>query len=83
MPVGGREVPVERAGARVVPVDDDGRVVVGESVVVRADQTLYDAVDVMLRAGRDSVVVVDERGRPVGVLPWAAVVRERSGRGGS
>jgi osmoprotectant transport system ATP-binding protein len=42
---------------------------------VRADQTLYDALDAMLRTGTDRVAVLDGDGTPVGSLSWAALAR--------
>ena len=47
--------------------------------VVRRDQTLYEALDAMLRSGEDVAVVTGEHGRPVGVLSWSAVMRESHG----
>jgi osmoprotectant transport system ATP-binding protein len=44
--------------------------------VVRTDQSLYDALDAMLRVQRDSIAVVDDRGRRVGALTWSAIMRE-------
>ena len=44
--------------------------------VVRADQSLYDALDTMLRAQRDSVVVINAQGQRVGALTWSAIMRE-------
>jgi osmoprotectant transport system ATP-binding protein len=45
---------------------------------VRTDQTLYDALDAMLRSGSDRVSVVDGDGTPVGSLSWAALARTES-----
>ncbi|WP_051581764.1 ABC transporter ATP-binding protein [Pseudonocardia acaciae] len=47
----------------------------GEIAVVRSDQCVYEALDAMLRARDDMAAVLDESGAPVGVLTWAAVVR--------
>jgi osmoprotectant transport system ATP-binding protein len=47
--------------------------------VVRTDQSLYDALDVMLRAQQDRAAVVDAQGRPVGTLTWSAILREPAG----
>jgi osmoprotectant transport system ATP-binding protein len=44
--------------------------------VVRTDQSRYDALDAMLRAQRDSVVVIDAHGRRVGALTWSAIMQE-------
>jgi len=44
--------------------------------VVRTDQSRYDALDAMLRAQQDRVVVIDDQGRPVGSLTWSAIMRE-------
>ncbi|MFI0355932.1 ABC transporter ATP-binding protein [Actinomadura sp. 9N407] len=47
----------------------------GHSATVRVDQTLYEALDAMLRAGDDGATVLDESGRPVGALSWSAIVQ--------
>ncbi len=68
---------------RAVLVDADGTVLRwlhrdnGRIAVVRADQSLYDALDAMLHARDDNAAVVDESGHPVGALSWDAVVREQ------
>jgi osmoprotectant transport system ATP-binding protein len=74
---------------RAVLVDDAGQVLrwlhpadgsaVGDHVaIVRTDQSLYDAMEAMLRARQDSAAVVDEDGRPVGALSWSALVQDGS-----
>jgi osmoprotectant transport system ATP-binding protein len=45
------------------------------AATVRADQTLYDALDAMLSSGSDRVAVVAADGTPVGSLSWATLVR--------
>lgn len=43
--------------------------------VVRAGQSLYEALDIMLRARDDVAVVLDEHAAVLGQLPWSAVIR--------
>ncbi|MQY07791.1 ABC transporter ATP-binding protein [Actinomadura macrotermitis] len=43
---------------------------------VQAEQSLYEALDTMLRSGRERALVADGDGRPLGSLSWAAIVRE-------
>jgi osmoprotectant transport system ATP-binding protein len=83
---------VSTAPGRAVLVDDTGKVLRwlhpadGTAVataedhiaVVRTNQSLYDALEAMLRARQDSVAVVDEHGHPVGALSWSALVRDGS-----
>jgi len=75
------------ASSRAVLVDGDGTVLrwlrptdgddPGTSIaVVRTDQSRYDALDAMLRAQHDRVVVIDGQGHPVGALTWSAIMRE-------
>jgi osmoprotectant transport system ATP-binding protein len=78
------------ASGRAVLVDDTGKVLrwlhpadpsatrgAGNDIaIVRADQTLYDALDAMLRTQDDSAVVLDDKGHPAGALTWSAVLRE-------
>ncbi len=75
------------AAGRAVLVDDNGTVLrwlrpttgndAGNDIaVVRTDQSRYDALDAMLRAQQDSVVVLDAQGHPVGTLTWSAIMRE-------
>jgi osmoprotectant transport system ATP-binding protein len=47
-----------------------------DAAVVRTDQSLYDALDAMLHAQHDRVVVIDAQGHPVGALTWSAIMRE-------
>jgi osmoprotectant transport system ATP-binding protein len=79
--------PARAASRRAVPVDDNGTVLRGpqpaagtdtgnDIAVVRTDQSRYDALDAMLRARHDSVVVIDAQGHPVGTLTWSAIMRE-------
>ncbi|MFA1547863.1 ABC transporter ATP-binding protein [Actinomadura chokoriensis] len=49
---------------------------------VRSDQSLYDALDAMLRAGAESATVLDEDGRPAGTVSWSTIVRETPAPGG-
>ncbi|MGI5202508.1 ABC transporter ATP-binding protein [Spirillospora sp. CA-108201] len=42
---------------------------------VRADQSLYEALDAMLRAGTETATVLDGDGRPAGAVSWSAIVR--------
>lgn len=68
---------------RALIVDDQGRPQrwaeaspdAGNLAVVRGDQTLYDALDAMLRARDDTAVVTDSQGRVIGQLPWRTVIR--------
>ncbi|MBO2445847.1 ABC transporter ATP-binding protein [Actinomadura barringtoniae] len=46
------------------------------SPAVRTAQSLYEALDAMLRAGTAGVVVTDDSGDPVGSLSWSTIVRE-------
>lgn len=79
------------ASNRAVLVDDNGTVLrwlrpaagddSGTSIaVVRTDQSLYDALDTMLRAQHDRVVVIDASGQPIGTLTWSAIMRETPSR---
>ncbi|SNS10514.1 ABC transporter ATP-binding protein [Actinomadura mexicana] len=45
------------------------------AATVRADQSLYEALDAMLRAGAETATVLDENGRPAGAVSWSAIVR--------
>ncbi len=85
---------VSTAPGRAVLVDDTGKVLrwlrpaegtavptAGDGIaVVRTDQSLYDALEAMLRARQDSAAVVDEHGHPVGALSWSALVLYGSAR---
>ncbi len=57
---------------RLGPVEAVG----ADTPVVRTNQSLYDALDAMLRARDDRAVVLDEQGRPVGTLSWLDVLNE-------
>jgi len=46
--------------------------------VVRTGQSLYEALDAMLRARDDVAVVLDEHSSVVGQLPWSAVIGRTS-----
>ncbi|SNT38132.1 osmoprotectant transport system ATP-binding protein [Actinomadura meyerae] len=50
---------------------------------VRADQSLYEALDAMLRAGAETATVLDGDGRPAGTVSWSAIVRETPAAGGA
>ncbi|MGH3095296.1 MAG: hypothetical protein ACRDMV_04775, partial [Streptosporangiales bacterium] len=74
----------DSAGAepRAVVLDEAGRPQrwlhdrgTGELAVVRSEQSLYDALDVLLSARDDVAVVLDEGDRVVGSLAWGAVLR--------
>ncbi|WP_141576841.1 ABC transporter ATP-binding protein [Actinomadura sp. WMMA1423] len=43
---------------------------------VRADQSLYEALDAMLRAGTETATVLDGDGRPAGAVSWPEIVRQ-------
>lgn len=68
---------------RALALDDQGRPQrwaeaspdTGNVAVVRGDQTLYDALDAILRARDDTAVVTDSQGRVIGQLPWRTVIR--------
>ncbi|MEU8305436.1 ABC transporter ATP-binding protein [Actinomadura sp. NPDC048955] len=45
------------------------------AATVRAEQSLYEALDAMLRAGAETATVLDEDGRPAGAVSWSAIVR--------
>lgn len=61
---------------RWVPTFDADSVTATASIaVVRTGQSLYDALDVMLRAHDDVAVVLDEHGAVIGQLAWSAVIR--------
>jgi len=47
------------------------------SAVVRQDQSLHDALDAMLRARTDRVLVVGPDDQPLGTLPWSTVLAHR------
>ncbi len=82
---------LDEGANRCLVLDDDGRPLhwlrnqlddratepaTGDSVaVVRADQTLHDALDVMLRAHDDVAVVLDRDGTVLGQLRWRTVLR--------
>ncbi|GAA0217161.1 hypothetical protein GCM10009527_011560 [Actinomadura nitritigenes] len=70
---------VEVGSIGLVPVEAVGPV----STSVRADQSLYEALDAMLRAGDEGAVVLDEDGRPAGAVSWSTIVRETPSGGGS
>ncbi|MFB4297480.1 ABC transporter ATP-binding protein [Actinomadura sp. NTSP31] len=63
---------VEVGSIELVPVEAVGAV----STSVRADQSLYEALDAMLRHGDEGAVVLDEDGRPAGAVSWSTIVRE-------
>ncbi|MEU5988029.1 ABC transporter ATP-binding protein [Spirillospora sp. NPDC047418] len=42
---------------------------------VRSGQSLYEALDAMLRAGTETATVLDDDGRPAGTISWSAIVR--------
>ncbi|MFI0452025.1 ABC transporter ATP-binding protein [Actinomadura sp. 6N118] len=46
------------------------------TATVRVDQSLYEALDVMLRAGDDAAIVTGQDGTPVGRLSWSTIVQE-------
>lgn len=48
------------------------------AATVRADQSLYEALDAMLRAGTETATVLDEDGRAAGAVSWSAIVRQNS-----
>lgn len=88
--VRGNTVPGSGTGSgRCVVVDDDGEVshwLYGgggggqpmESrpiAIVQTDQTAYEAVDAMLRAHSDRVLVVDALRNPVGALSWSSILQ--------
>jgi osmoprotectant transport system ATP-binding protein len=52
----------------------DGDVEPNGAAAVRREQSVYDAMDAMLRTHEDVVVVLDDGGRPVGRLRWATVL---------
>ncbi|MDT0309553.1 ABC transporter ATP-binding protein [Streptomyces sp. DSM 44917] len=86
----GQEPSASGSGPRAVRVDAEGRVLrwpgpdgARDLARVRADQTLYDALDAMLRARQDTVAVVDESDRPLGALTWASVLRSLPAPGGA
>jgi osmoprotectant transport system ATP-binding protein len=62
---------IEVGSVRLVPVESVGAV----STSVRADQSLYEALDAMLRAGDAGAVVLDEDGRPAGAVSWSTIVQ--------
>jgi osmoprotectant transport system ATP-binding protein len=74
-----RRLGLERVGS--VPLEP----VAATAATVRIDQTLYDALDAMLRTGGDRVAVVDADGTAVGSLSWAALSRTEGAamRGGA
>ncbi|MEU5878635.1 ABC transporter ATP-binding protein [Spirillospora sp. NPDC047279] len=62
---------------RLVPVGDLELEPPAESrATVGSDQSLYEALDAMLRAGSDRAVVVGGDGEPVGSLSWATIIQE-------
>jgi osmoprotectant transport system ATP-binding protein len=75
----GRPVLVDRDG-RVRGAGDGATLAPEGLAVVRTDQSLYDALDAMLRAHDDHAIVVDGDDRPVGVLSWSAVVHAAPSR---
>ncbi|GAA2637541.1 ABC transporter ATP-binding protein [Actinomadura fulvescens] len=46
------------------------------AATVRVDQSLYEALDVMLRAGTDVADVTGEDGRPAGRVCWSRIVQQ-------
>jgi len=63
-----RLVPVRDAELEAAETDD--------GPVVRESQSLYEAVDAMLRSGTDRVIVTGEGGRVLGALSWSSIVQE-------
>ena len=63
---------------RLVPVRDAELEAAGTGdwPVVRESQSLYEAVDAMLRSGTDRVTVTGEGGRVLGALSWSSIVQE-------
>lgn len=49
---------------------------------VRSGQSLYEALDAMLRAGTETATVLDDDGRPAGTISWSTIVREAPPKGG-
>jgi osmoprotectant transport system ATP-binding protein len=49
---------------------------------VRSGQSLYEALDAMLRAGTETATVLDEDGHPAGTVSWSTIVRETPPTGG-
>jgi len=52
----------------------DGTRPIDDRCVVRADQSVHDALDVMLRTGSEIVTVTDGTGEPIGLLPFTTVL---------
>jgi osmoprotectant transport system ATP-binding protein len=63
---------VEVGSVELRPVEDGQ----AEGATVRADQSLYEALDAMLRAGSESATVLDGDGRAAGAVSWSAIVRQ-------
>jgi len=60
------------------PTDDPTRGRAANDIaVVRTDQTMYEALDAILRAHDDTAAVLDKHGNLIGALSWSALVRER------
>jgi osmoprotectant transport system ATP-binding protein len=63
---------VEAGSIGLEPVED----VPASAPSVRAGQSLYEALDAMLRSGAAGVIVTDDAGNPEGSLSWSTIVRE-------
>jgi len=68
-----RRLRLVEAGSIALPSDGPGQ---AGGATVRADQSLYEALDAMLRAGAESATVLDGDGRPAGTVSWSTIVRQ-------
>ncbi|MEV4675206.1 ABC transporter ATP-binding protein [Actinomadura sp. NPDC049382] len=74
-----RRLRLVEVGSIALPAATEGS---ASGATVRADQSLYEALDAMLRAGAETATVLDEDGRPAGSVSWSAIVRETPAAGG-
>ncbi|MFA1542507.1 ABC transporter ATP-binding protein [Actinomadura monticuli] len=74
-----RRLRLVEVGSIALPAGGPGR---AGGATVRADQSLYEALDAMLRAGAESATVLDGDGRPAGTVSWSTIVRQTPAAGG-
>ncbi|MFF4235440.1 ABC transporter ATP-binding protein [Actinomadura geliboluensis] len=74
-----RRLRLVEVGSIALPTATEGS---AGGATVRADQSLYEALDAMLRAGAETATVLDGDGRPAGTVSWSAIVRESPAAGG-
>ncbi|NKZ07619.1 ABC transporter ATP-binding protein [Actinomadura latina] len=68
-----RRLRLVEVGSIALPAAEPGD---AGGATVRAGQSLYEALDAMLRAGAETATVLDEDGRPAGTVSWSAIVSD-------